>query len=316
MKILVTGASGFISHALMPRLIQSGHEVVATSRNINTEFPGATVVPIAELGPDTDWHEALSDVEVVIHLAARVHVMSDNSTNPMAENRRINTEGTGKLAKDAAMAGVRHFIFMSTIKVNGETSDFGPFRAYDIPAPKEPYAIAKLEAEQALLKTARYSDMRATIIRPPLVYGPGVKGNFTSMLNICGTGWPLPIGCIDNRRSLVYVGNLVDMVHRLIEKPPFTTGIYLCRDPQDVSTPELFRKVSTALGIKPLIIPFPLSLLRLAAALSGKTAAISRLTESLYVDDSPTRTDLDWTPPFSMLQGLQETAAWLDNRDH
>jgi nucleoside-diphosphate-sugar epimerase len=313
MKILVTGASGFIGRALIPLLIHSGHEVIATSRDPNSEIPGATVHPIAELGPDTYWHEALRGVEAVIHLAARVHVMSDNAPDPMAENRRINTEGTRKLAKDAATAGVHHFIFMSTIKVNGETTDVEPFRAYDIPAPKDPYAIAKLEAEEALLKEVRYSDMRAAIIRPPLVYGPGVKGNFISLLNLCGKGWPLPVGSINNRRSLVYVGNLVDMVHRLIEEPPSTTGVYLCRDPQDVSTPELFRKVSWALGIKPLIIPFPLSLLRLGAALSGKTAAISRLTESLYVDDRPTRTDLDWTPPFSMLKGLKETATWFDN---
>ena len=316
MKILVTGASGFIGRALIPHLIQSGHEIVATSRDANAEIAGATVHAIAELGPDTDWREALRGIEAVIHLAARVHVMSDNARDPMAENRRINTKGTTKLAKDAASAGVRQFIFMSTIKVNGETNDIEPFRAYDIPAPKDPYAIAKLEAEEALLKEARYSDMRAAIIRPPLVYGPGVKGNFISLLNLCGKGWPLPVGCIDNRRSLVYVGNLVDMVHRLIDKPPATTGIYLCRDPQDVSTPELFRKVSTALGIKPLIIPFPLSLLRLGAALSGKSATISRLTESLFVDDGPTRADLDWTPPFSMLQGLKETATWFDNRDH
>jgi nucleoside-diphosphate-sugar epimerase len=316
MKILVTGASGFIGRALIPRLIQSGHEIVATSRDANAKIAGATVHAIAELGPDTDWRDALRGIEAVIHLAARVHVMSDNARDPMAENRRINTEGTGKLAKDAAMAGVRHFIFMSTIKVNGETNNIEPFRAYDIPAPKAPYAIAKLEAEEALLKTVHDSDMRATIIRPPLVYGPGVKGNFISLLNICGKGWPLPVGCIDNRRSLVYVGNLVDMVHSLIENPPPTTGIYLCRDPQDVSTPELFRKISRALGVKPLIISFPLFLLRLAAALSGQTAAISRLCETLYVDDGPTRADLDWTPPFSMLQGLKETAAWFDNQNH
>ena len=316
MKILVTGASGFISHALVPRLIQSGHEVVATSRNIKTKFPGATVLPIAELGANTDWQEALSKVEVVIHLAARVHVMSDNAPDPMAENRRINTEGTGKLAKDAAVAGVRHFIFMSTIKVNGETSDLGPFRAYDIPAPKDPYAIAKLEAEEILLSTVRHSNMRATIVRPPLVYGPGVKGNFISLLNICSKGWPLPVGYIVNRRSIIYVENLVDMVHRLIEAPPSTTGVYLCRDPQDVSTPDLFRKISTALGVKPLIIPFPLSLLRLSASLSGKKATVSRLVESLYVDDGPTREDLNWTPPFSMLKGLKETAAWFKNQNH
>ena len=314
MKILVTGASGFIGHVLIPRLIKSGHEVIATSRNANLKPTGATTHTIAELGPNTDWGDALSDVKAVIHLAARVHVMSDNASDPIAEYRRINAEGTAKLAKDAAIAGVRHFIFMSTIKVNGETSGLVPFNALDIPAPKEPYAIAKLEAEEVLLRTVRYSNMRATIIRPPLVYGPGVKGHFVSLLKICRKGWPLPIDCIDNRRSIIYVGNLVDMVHRLIEAPPSTTGVYLCRDPQDVSTPELFQKVSAALGVKPLIVPFPLSLLRLSAALIRKKAIFSRLTESLYVDDGPTCNDLNWTPPFSMLQGLKETATWFHNR--
>jgi nucleoside-diphosphate-sugar epimerase len=316
MKILVTGASGFIGHILIPRLIKSGHEVVATSRNTNTNSTRAVTHPIAELGPDTDWGDALSEVEAVIHLAARVHVMSDNASDPIAEYRRINTEGTAKLARDSAKAGVRHFIFMSTIKVNGESSGLVPFNAHDIPAPKEPYAIAKLEAEEVLLGIVRYSNMQATIIRPPLVYGPGVKGHFVSLLKICGKGWPLPIDCIDNRRSIIYVGNLVDMVHRLIEAPPSTTGVYLCRDPQDVSTPELFQKVSAALGVKPLIVPFPLSLLRLSAAIIGKSAIVSRLTESLYVDDGPTRNDLSWTPPFSMLQGLEETATWFQNRFH
>jgi nucleoside-diphosphate-sugar epimerase len=316
MKILVTGGTGFVGRALIPRLIQSGHKIITTSRNVNAKITGATIYPITELGPNTDWHKALKGIEVVIHLAARVHIMSDSTPDLMSENRRINAEGTGKLAKDAAKAGVRYFIFMSTIKVNGEASNFGPFHAFDIPAPKDPYAIAKLEAEKALLKTVRVSDMCATIIRPPLVYGPGVKGNFISLLNICGKSWPLPVGRINNRRSVIYVGNLVDMVHRLIEISPPITGVYLCRDPQDVSTPELFRKISTALGTKPPIIPFPLSLLRLSASLSGKKATFCRLTESLYVDDRSTRDDLGWTPPFSMLKGLKETATWFDSLKH
>ncbi len=314
MKILVTGAGGFIGQILIPRLIKSGHEVVASSRNTDLGSTGAAVHPIVELGPNTDWGFALNKVETVIHLAAKAHVMTNNVSNPIAEYRRINAEATVKLAKDAAKAGVRHFIFMSTIKVNGETSGLMPFRAQDIPAPIDPYAIAKHEAEEALLKTAHHSNMRATIVRPPLVYGPGVKGNFISLLKICGKGWPLPFASIVNRRSIIYVGNLVDMVHHLIETPPPATGVYLCRDPQDVSTPELFHKVSMALGVKPLIIPFPLSLLRLSAASIGKGTIVSRLTESLFVDDTPTRNDLNWTPPYSILKGLKETASWFHNR--
>ena len=314
MKVLVTGASGFIGHALVPRLIEAGHEVVTSSRHANSGPIGTTVHPIADLGPDTDWSEALFEVEAVIHLAARVHIMTDKAQDPLADNRRINTEGTRKLAKDAATAGVRHFIFMSTIKVNGESSGLKPFCALDLPAPKDPYAIAKLEAEEALIQIVRHSTMRATIIRPPLVYGPCVKGNFISLLKICVRGWPLPFGSVNNRRSMIYVGNLVDLVHRMIQEPLPSSEIYLCRDPQDVSTPELLHKISFALGVKPLILSFPLSLLRFGASLIGKTAAISRLTESLYIDDSPTRTDLDWTPPFSMLKGLKETATWFDTQ--
>ena len=316
MKILVTGASGFIGRALVPRLIKTGHEVVTSSRSARFHPTEATLFPITDIGPDTDWRKALVGVETVIHLAARVHVMKDKSKDPLADNKLINTEGTRKLANDAANAGVQHFIFMSTVKVNGERNDFRPFCADDLPAPKESYATSKLEAEKALIQTVQFSNMRATIIRSPLVYGPGVKGNFISLLKLCKQGWPLPFGSINNRRSMIYLGNLVDLIYRLIMKPPTSTKIYMCRDSQDVSTPELFRKTSVALGVKPLIISFPLSLLSFLGALIGKTAVISRLTESLYVDDSPTRMDLDWTPPFSMLKGLKETATWFNTHKH
>ena len=316
MRILVTGANGFIGRNLVPQLIKSGHEVVASYRNDDFRQFDTQIYPISDLGPDTDWSKALIKVETVIHLAARVHVMTDKAKNLISDNKRINTEGTRKLAKDAAAAGVRHFIFMSTIKVNGESSDLKAFCYDDLPAPKDPYATAKLEAEKALAQVVRSSNMSATIIRSPLVYGPGVKGNFISLIKICMRGWPLPFGGVKNRRSIIYVGNLVDLIQRVINKPPSSTKIYLCRDPQDVSTPELIRKTCTALGVKPLIIFFPLSVLHFIAILIGKKATISRLTESLYVDDSPTRVDLDWTPPFSMLKGLKETATWFDTQKH
>jgi len=316
MKILVTGASGFIGRAIVPHLIQAGYEVVASSRNTNFRHSNTTTYPIQDLGPDTDWREALIDVDTVIHLAARVHIISDKAQDHLADNRRINTEGTRKLAKDAAASGVKHFIFMSTIKVNGESSGPNPFCSHDLPAPKDPYATAKLEAEDALLQTISSSKMRATIIRSPLVYGPGVKGNFISLLKICMQGWPLPFGSVNNRRSMIYLGNLVDLVHQIVQNLPVSSKIYLCRDPQDISTPELIRKTSNALGVKPLIIPFPLRILHFSAALIGKSAIICRLTESLYVDDSPTRMDLDWTPPFSMLKGLKETAIWFKKQNH
>lgn len=312
MKVLVTGGGGFIGRALIPVLIKDGHNVITTSRDLDTSISGATVQHIGDLGPGTDWSKALSGADAVIHLAARVHVMDETAADPMAENRRINTQGTQKLAKDAANAGVRLFIFLSTIKVNGEATEQEPFRADDSPDPQDPYAIAKLEAEQILLEIAGRS-MRVGIIRPPLVYGPGVRGNFVSLLDLSHKGWPLPLGSIKNRRSLIYIGNLVDLISRLLQSPK-ASGVYLCRDGEDVSTPELCRRVGNALGKNPLILPVPLLLLRLAGMLTGKSAAISRLTQSLAVDDGSTRRDLDWTPPFSMLQGLKETADWFINR--
>ena len=312
MKILITGASGFIGSALIPVFKQSGHEIVATSRRKNFKFKGVKIYSITDLGPYTKWEEILKGVEIVVHLAARVHVMNDKKNDPLNEYRRINSEGTRKLVMDSIKANVKQFIFLSTIKVNGGTNLI-PFRSSDIPAPTDPYALSKLEAEETILEAAHSSKMRAYIIRPPLVYGPGVKGNFFKLLNICKKGWPLPIGSIDNRRSLIYVGNLVDMINLLIKKPPLSSGVYLCRDLEDISTPELVRKISAALDVKPTIIPFPLFLLKIAAIFFKKRATISRLSESLLIDDSQTRKDLNWTPPFSMIQGLRKTAAWLNN---
>ncbi|MBC8269444.1 MAG: SDR family oxidoreductase [Rhodospirillaceae bacterium] len=314
MKVLVTGGSGFIGRALIPQLNMAGHDVIVSSRDEGMVLPGAVIRLVGELGPETDWSAALEDIEAVIHLAARVHVMNETATDPVAENRRINTEGTVRLARQAAVSGVKHFIFLSTIKVNGEATGDMPFHAADRPAPQDPYAIAKLEAEQALLGITDKSAMRADIIRPPLVYGPGVRGNFASLLGLCAKGLPLPLSSIDNRRSLIYVGNLVSLVGHILDHPKADGGIYLVRDGEDVSTPELIKRVSAALGITPRIFPFPQFLLAIAGALGGKSAAVSRLIESLVADDSLTRSDLDWTPPFSMVQGLQETADWFKNK--
>ncbi len=315
MRVLVTGGGGFVGRALIPQLIQSGHNVIATSRRPDTRIPGSTVCQIEGLGPGTDWSRALEGVETVVHLAARVHVMNESSADPLAENRRVNTEGTRKLAMDASRAGVRSFIFLSTIKVNGENSSRHPFCAVDTPAPQDPYAISKLEAEQVLLDISGNVNMRVGIIRPPLVYGPGVGGNFLSLLELANKGWPLPLGGIENQRSLIYVGNLANLILRLIEKPD-AEGVFLCRDDANVSTSQLFLRAASALDRNLILLPIPPFFLHIAGKLTGKSDAVSRLTESLAVDDGPTRDDLDWTPPFSMLQGLKETADWFNNRDH
>jgi nucleoside-diphosphate-sugar epimerase len=314
MRVLVTGGSGFIGRALVPQLTNAGHAVIVTSRDTRLVLPDAKVKSVDELGPETDWRDALNGAEAVIHLAARVHVMSEAGNDPVAENRRINREGTARLAAQAAESGVKRFIFLSTIKVNGEVTGKVPFHADDAPVPQGPYAIAKREAETALLEIAERSAMRADIIRPPLVYGPGVRGNFASLLALSVKGLPLPLASIDNRRSLIYVGNLTALIGRILDHPKPEGGIYLARDGEDVSTPELFKRVCAALGVAPRIFPFPQFLLALGGALSGNSAAVSRLTQSLVVDDNPTRSDLDWTPPFSMVQGLQETADWFKSQ--
>ncbi|NQU56693.1 MAG: SDR family oxidoreductase [Rhodospirillales bacterium] len=314
MRVLVTGGGGFIGRALIPCLIKAGHSVIASSRDLGTVLPGASVRQVGELGPETDWSEALDGIDAVVHLAARVHVMDEFAADPVTENNRINAEGTARLANQAAQAGIKHFIFLSTIKVHGEASETEPFRAKDTPNPQDPYAIAKLEAEQALLEIAAKAAMRADIIRPPLVYGPGVRGNFLSLLRLCAKGWPLPFGSIHNSRSLIYVGNLAALICHMLDHPATPGGISLCRDGEDVSTPELFRRVSRALGVGPRILPFPQFLLRLSGGIVGKSSTISRLTESLIIDDHSTRNDLDWTPPFSMIQGLKETADWFKSQ--
>lgn len=314
MKVLVTGGGGFIGRALIPRLVRAGHGVVATSRDPDTVLPGATVRRVGELGADTDWSAALDGVNAVVHLAARVHVMNESATVSTAENRAVNREGAARLATQAAAAGVGRFIFLSTIKVNGEATTDKPFRADGAASPQGPYAVAKMEAERALLEIAEKGAMRLDIIRPPLVYGPGVRGNFLSLLGLCARGWPLPVASINNRRSLIYVGNLADLTGHILDRPKPPGGLYLARDGEDVSTPELCRRVSRALGARAHILPFPPFLLRLAGAAVGKSAAVSRLTQSLVVDDGPTRNDLDWTPPFNMLQGLKETADWFNGQ--
>ena len=316
MKVLVTGATGFIGHAVAAALNKAGHDVIATTRDPAAKVEGATVHAVAPLGPETKWADALVGVDVVIHLAARVHIMDDTAADPLADNLRANTEGTAKLAADAAAAGVRRFIFLSTIKVNGETSVDGPFTADDPPrpAPDDAYAIAKMKAEQALARIARETGMESVIIRLPLVYGPGVKGNFLALLELCAKRPWLPLGAIRNRRSLIYVGNLAAAVICVLAHENAPGRTFLVSDGDPVSTPELVRLISRALGHKARLLPIPVFLLRLAARLVGRSPVAARLTGSLAVDDGPIRRDLGWTPPFSMVQGLQETADWFRGR--
>ncbi|QHG63856.1 UDP-glucose 4-epimerase family protein [Pseudomonas putida] len=301
--ILVTGASGFVGSALCRQLNTLGvFNVRAPSRRD------------AELAAGTDWVSALAGVDAVVHAAARVHVMQENANESQAEFRRVNVDGTLNFARQAAAAGVRRFIFISSIKVNGELSQPGqPLRADDTPAPQDAYGVSKHEAELGLQQLAAATGMEVVVIRPVLVYGPGVKANFLSMLRWVQRGVPLPLGALPNRRSLVFVDNLVDLVMTCLDHPQAANQVFLASDGQDVTLSQLLRAIGQALGRPARLLPVPPSLLHAAARVLGRGDLAQRLLGSLQVDIAKNHQLLGWTPPFTLEQGLNLTArAFLD----
>ena len=310
-RVLVTGANGFIGRVLVPALVAAGHQVLAATRTPAADREPGETRAISGLGPDTQWREALNGADQVVHLAARVHVMRESAADPLTEYRRVNTEGTRRLAEEAAAAGVRRLVFFSTVKVNGEATRDAPFRETDGPRPGDAYAQSKWEAEQALFEVADRTGLEAVVLRPPLVYGAGVKGHFLTLLKVCRAALPLPFAAIANNRSLIYAGNLADAAIRCLDHPGARGKVYLVRDGDDVSTPELIRRVAAAEGRPARLFPVPRPLLRLAGAMTGNVARMSRLLDSLALDDGRIREELEWTPPFTMVQGLHETARWF-----
>jgi len=260
------------------------------------------------LNPAADWQEALAGADVVIHAAARAHVLRESADSPIEVYREINVRGTLRLAEQAAASGVRRFLFISSIGVNGNRSD-APFTERDNPAPLEPYAISKLEAEIELRELADKSGMELTVIRPPLVYGPGAPGNFDRLIRAVWRGIPLPLGAISNRRTLVGLDNLVDLIVTGVEHPAAANEVFLAGDGEDLSTTDLIRRMADALGVPARLIPVPSWTLESAAALLGKRAVAQRLCGNLQVDISKARQLLGWTPPVSVDEGLQRTAA-------
>lgn len=305
MKVLVTGATGFVGRALCSDLDAHGFEVVPAVRS-KGGLPREAVV--GNLDASTDWRAALGGCNAVVHLAARVHVMDDKAPDPLALYRATNTDASLNLARQAARAGVKRFVFISSIKVNGEGRD-APYRETDAPAPEDAYAVSKWEAEQGLWQIAQETGLEVVVLRPPLVYGPGVKANFRRLLDTVARGWPLPLGAIENRRSLLYLGNFVDAIRVCVEHPAAAGQTFLIDDGQPVSTPELIRALARSMGRPARLVAVPVDVLELAAALLGKRTAVSRLRGSLYVDSSAIRTRLGWMPPFSMQQGLEATVA-------
>lgn len=307
MKVLVTGANGFVGRGLCPHLARHGIDVRMAVRGADSRLPDAVVV--GEIGPHTQWGEALADVDVVVHLAARVHVMRDSASHPLEEYRRVNVEGTRRLAQAASEAGVRRMVLLSSVKVNGEAREQA-YTETDPPRPKDDYGRSKWEAEQALIDVGAQTGLEWAVLRPPLVYGPGVRANFLSLMRAVSRGLPLPLGAIDNQRSLVYLGNLADAIRVCVVEPGAANGLFLVSDGEDVSTPELVRRVARSLGVRPRLVSVPVSMLRLAGMLVGKRAAVERLVGSLQVDSTCIRRTLGWTPPFSIDEGLTETARW------
>ncbi|MGY4535296.1 nucleoside-diphosphate-sugar epimerase [Pseudomonas sp. TE3786] len=307
--IVVTGASGFVGQALVRQLsAKPDTQVVALSRRAKAVEAAIELVQVGDFA-SSDFSRVLTGVDCVIHAAARVHVMSDSSASPLAEYRTVNVLGTLNLARQAAQHGVRRFIFLSSAKVNGEASPEGePFCAEQIPAPVDPYAISKMEAEQGLRALAMETGMEVVIIRPVLVYGPGVKANFRSMMNWLAKGVPLPLGAINNKRSLVALENLVDLLITCVDHPAAANQTFLVSDGEDVSTSELLRRLGRALGKPARLLPIPAGWLQGVASLLGKGQVAQRLLGSLQVDISKTKTLLNWTPPVSLDEALARTA--------
>jgi len=308
--MLVTGASGFIGGAVIARAMRDPElRVKGAMRRAGLSLvQGAEVTLVRDLARDTDWKEALSGADVVVHTAARVHVMRDPSIDPLTEFRRVNVAGTLNLATQAAAAGARRFVFISSIKANGEqTLPGSPYSAADVPAPVDPYGISKLEAEQGLRDLSRECGMEVVIIRPVLVYGPGVGGNFRAIMRVVSRGIPLPLGAIHNRRSLVSLDNLVDLIMTCVHYPRAAGGTFFASDGEDLSTTELLRRIAAAMARPARLIPVPERVLWTAARLLGKTDVAQRLLGSLQVDITQTRTLLGWTPPVSVDASLERT---------
>jgi nucleoside-diphosphate-sugar epimerase len=310
-RFLVTGASGFVGRPLCAELLRRGESVRAAVRSGNKTVENVEAVTVGAIDGETDWSAALNGVDTVIHLAARVHVMKDTSADPLTEFLKVNLYGTSNMAQQAASAGVKRFVYVSSVKVNGEQTTVNrPFTESDEPDPQDPYGISKWRAEQDLQRIAGETGLEVVIVRPPLVYGPGVKGNFIRLLAAIDRGIPLPLAGAKNLRSLVYVGNLVDALIACATDSAAARQTYLVSDGDDVSTAMLVDLIAQSLGRNSRTFNFPPGLLRAAATLLGRAEQMDRLFGSLRVNDEKLRKDLGWAAPFTLEQGLRATADW------
>ncbi len=308
-RILVTGATGFVGRPLCSVLAHQGFSVRAAVRGASTAH--TECVPIGDISPTTNWDRAVDGIDTIIHLAARVHVMRETAADPLAEFRKVNVQPTLQLAKTAAARGVQRLIFLSSIKVNGEGTISLPYSESSAPAPQDAYAISKFEAEQGLMDIARSTGLEVVIVRPPLVYGPEVKGNFRRLLSWAHRGLPLPLGGASNRRSLIGVENLVSALIACVREPQAANQTFLVSDNEDLSTADLLRRAAAAMNRPARLFRLPESALAFAAMLAGQKAAYDRLFGSLVIDSSKIRNLLAWFPPVSVDGQLASTAKWF-----
>ena len=300
--VVVTGANGFVGTALCAMLQAQGWTVRRAVRTTQAEGD----VAVGDIGPDTDWQAALAGATAIVHLAARTHVLHDHAADPMAAYRRINVEGTACLLRAAERTGVKRLVFLSSIKVNGETTAGTPYTEAMQPRPLNAYGISKAEAEDLV----RASALATTILRPPLVYGPGVKANFLRLMKLVAQRVPLPLASIKNQRSLIYVNNLAHAITTSLEHPNAVGKTFLVRDTGQPSTAELIRRMGVALGVTPRLFACPSSVLALGAMLTGRSSEWQRVGSSIEMDSSEISRTMGWTPPYSLDQGLSATAQW------
>ncbi len=316
MQILVTGANGFIGQHLCQMLLERGHQVTATIRQeIAPNLPEAvTCIKIGDLTTDEFLNDTISDVDTIIHLAARTHIMRETEPCPKTAYHSINVEASRRLANQAVALNVNHLIFMSSIKVNGERTIQMSFSNTDPPAPEDHYGRTKWSAELELQRITSGTKTNLSIIRAPLVYGPGVKGNFHKLMRAVAKGKFLPLGQIRNKRSFCYVKNLCDALIILLDHPEPSGKVYLVRDGEDLSTTTLVQRIAQALNVRPKLFHIPIPLFRFAGRILRRRSAVSRLTDSLQINDEPIRKTLGWSPPYTVDQGLEETATWFKSR--